>query len=513
MVVAEAPREPRERPAERPEPPRRESFRTNAAAMATGQAATWSLALITFAILPRYLGPHGMGQVSVGLAVATLGGVVGRAGVNVLIAREVARDRERAAQLLPTMMWLGLSVGTTAALVSTAAAWALGYDRDTLGVIALFSATIPVGILMLLGFATAQGLERMRYQAIADVAGKSTLLLGVVISLATIGTASGVAVAHIAAAAIAAGVAGLLVHRVFPLHLTHFSMPDARYLAKASLPFVAIELITAAYIASDAILLSRLATESDAGIYGTPARLVSALVALPFIVGAVTFPRMAAEFGSNAASRFRLPRLTLRVIAGITMPLSIVLIGVGPDLLIWLIGEEFEQSRAVFVALLIARVPTSFNIVIGNILMAADRERWWTRVRVVVLVIKLTLNVGLIALFDAWFGNPALGVATALVVTELITTLIVLTSLPMAVFDRDSLRHLAKIATAGVLAGSAMLVVATSVSDLFGLAAVVGLATYVAFAALLRTYSRAEMRDLFQWARTFRSARRDATRG
>jgi O-antigen/teichoic acid export membrane protein len=471
----------------------RRSFRSNTSALAVGQAITWSLSLLTFTLLPRHLGPASAGHFAVGLSFAGLSFVIGRAGFNTLLTREIARSPERAATWVPTLAWLGFTLGAVGGVVSVALARLFGYEHDALIVVAVLAVSVPFGILTALEFATAQGVEQMSWQAVVDCAGKALILVAVVFVIARGGSVTDVAIGYTAAVALTSVFALAVLRRIFPLPvaLVRFSPGDARALLHISAPFLVLELVTAIYVASDVLILSRLGDATAAGIYQTPYRIIGTMLAVPVIIGTVVFPRMAAA-GANGPGASRLNQVSLRATLAVTIPIAVVLVGIGGDALIMLVGDQFAASRPVAILLAITFVPMAANILLGRIAVAAGRERWWSAILAAVLCFKVALMAATIPLFEARFDNAAAGAAFALLVAEVATTAVALAGL--RVVSSEDLAAMGKLVASGTIASGAVLAAAWA-SPLPGIPTLLGGLAYAGAVLLLRAHTVPELRS------------------
>ena len=499
---AEGPEAVRVLPAEAAAPAPRaagDSLRANTLAMVSSQLATWLFAFAGFLVLPRYLGPERLGVLSVAFGFAVVGAAISGLGLNTVVTREIARRSDRGASLLSTTIWGGLVLGALGAAGVTAFAWLLGYRLSAFETIAVASLGIPLNILVDVGYAAAQGVERMRYQAIVDVGAKAVFVLALLAVIVVDGGVLGVVIADLLMWAVAAPWLFLQIRRVAPFDLRHFSLSEAVALAKQSPPFWAMSVLLVAHGWVDLLLLAQLADNDAAGFYGAPSRIFSTMLFVPTIAVAVAFPQLAAGFRGDSARAQRFARESLRVVLALVVPLSIAAIGLGADLLLLLIGAEYGPSRAVMMMLAVAVIPTSANIVMNRIVIADDRERAWAWIMVAGFAAKVALAFALIPLFDHWTDNPALGAAASLVVAELTMAVAGLFVLPRGVLDREAVRTYVKLALAGLAGAGALFAAFEAGPPVLGLPAVAGLAAYAAAAAAVRLHTVTEVISTVRW--------------
>ncbi len=474
-------------------PRKRDSYRSNAIAMLGSQLVTWMFAIGTFTIIPRYLGPEGVGQWSLAISLSMIAAVVGGVGVHFLMLREVARNPARASELLPTAAVLLFGMGSVAGATMWVGAWLAGYPPTTVLVVAATASSVPFLLLQQLGTSVIQGLERMRYQALVEITGRGVTLFAM---LAVV--AAGLGVVHIALVAtvgwIAMGGAAMAVaFATLPRSRPRFSPRDARYLAINGMPFWTIGLFLVVYNAIDVVLLSQLSGETAVCIYSAPLRILGTLLFVPTIVTTVTFPQMAANQHDDPARTARLARTGLWLVMAVTLPLTIGVVGSGGDVLVLLIGDSFADSGPVLPMLAIALLPMSLSIVMARTLIAVDRERRWTGIVTAAVAVKIALNLLLIPLFADRFDNPALGAATSLAIIEVGIVVVAAMQLPRGIWTQGELRRYGQLLIVGAAAGAVTLAAALGGPDLFALPGILGGLTYVAGVALLRVHTVEEL--------------------
>lgn len=488
MAAARALFRPFPLPGTRPGAGSRQSVRQNATAMAFSQGLTWLITALTLALLPRYFGPQQMGRVALGLSYADIAGTVAGMGMATLITRELARDRERGAELLGTALWLNVSLGLVAAIVVALVGDFAGYDHSTQLVIMALSITVPFNLVSLLAFGALQGLEVMRYQAFFDTAGKLSQLA---VTLGVIGFGLGLP-AYLAASIFCTVVFALptmvIVWRHAPFRARRPSFRLATSLVARGIPFCSANVLLVLYLAVDAVLLSVLASERAVGIYGPASRIFGTLLFGPTIVMTVMFPRLAATARNDPGAFVRLADAALRAVLGITAPVAAFAIALSAPLLALLLGDQYGQTPAVMAVLALALIPTSINMIAHRVLVAVDRQRAWTSVMAVSLVAKVVLAIVSIELADRLWDNPALGAAVALLAVEAGMAVVGLALVPHGVANRALAVHGGRLLAAAATGGA----VATLAPLPWALAGMVGGLSFAVAVIAFRAYTIAE---------------------
>jgi len=446
-----------------------------------GQIGTWLITAVTFAILPRYLGANDVGVFSIGGTFAGLAGTVAGLGITTLLIREIARDREKGAELVGTAIWLTVGLGVAAGAIGTASGFFLGYTQLTMFAIAISCVGIPFGLVGGITNAVLQGVEVMRWAAVLDVGTKlaGLLLVGVVVvfDLGVPGLLVGGLCMSVGATLLQVSFA----RRFLSYSLRSFSPRLGWRLARRSMPFLMASIFFTLYTSTDILLLSRLANESAVGIYSTPMRLFGTMLFVPVTITTVIFPRLSASHATDGGAGSNLGRTTLKLSVFASIALSLSAVSLSDDALVGILGESFSGSGPVFVVLAMSLVPTSISIVASRMIFAADRQLVVTGLGAAAFIAKVALGFLLIPIFDARWGNPALGAATGLVLVELGMVAGMLRALPTALFDVETRRFFGRLGAATLGAAIVTTIIYASAPLAAGAA---GVATYCALSIL-----------------------------
>ena len=459
----------------------RQSLARNAISIFLGQIGTWLIAAATFALLPRYLGANDVGVFYIGGTFAGLAGTVAGLGITTLLIREIARDREKGAALVGTAIWLTVGLGVIAGTVATTAGFFLGYTELTMFAIIISCVGIPFALVASIANAVLQGVEVMRWAAVLDVATKfAGMLLVVMVVVFDLGVAG----LLIGGLCMTVGTNLLQVsfaRRFLPYSLRSFSLPLSLKLAKRSMPFLMASIFFTLYTSTDVVLLSRLAGESAVGIYSTPMRLFGTMLFVPVTITTVIFPRLSASHAADGGAGSNLGRTTLKLAVFASIALSLSAVSLSDDALVGILGESFSGSGPVFVVLAMSLVPTSISIVASRMIFAADRQVVVTGLGAAAFIAKVALGFLLIPIFDARWGNPALGAATGLVLVELGMVAGMLRALPAGLFDVDTRRFFGRLGAATLGAAIMTTIIYASAPLAAGAA---GVATFCALSIL-----------------------------
>jgi O-antigen/teichoic acid export membrane protein len=267
----------------------------NVSAMAAGQLITWSMSLVWTLVVPRALGPAGMGIIVTAWSVTGILGLLLGLGTRNFLVREMVVDEREASRLLGTAVVLRLAL--TPLLVGGVLLYArfadVGGDARTVLYLAV-AATVFTQLSEPLQ-AAFQAIERMKYIAYSDVVNKSAQgLVGV--ALAFLGFR---AVGITAAWAVMTGVA-VVLNLYWLRHQMRMDLrTSARRLVdmvRQSLAYWAFGAFFTIYLWIDAVMLSVLTRPEVVGWYGVPMKLFQTFMFLPVIISMAWLPRLVRTF-------------------------------------------------------------------------------------------------------------------------------------------------------------------------------------------------------------------------
>jgi len=263
------------------------SLGRNVTALATGQFLTWSMTLLWTLVVPRALGPAGMGLIVSAWSVTGVLGVVLGLGTRTYLVREFVADRGEGPALIGTAIVLRACLSPVFFLAVVIYSQFAGYGREGNMVLFLASGATILTLLAEPFQAGFQALERMEYLAYGDVinkTGQSVVgILLAVVGIRAVGiTASWVAVALVVLVATHAWWSRLsrVELRTTPGELGRMLRGSAAYWA-----FGVFFLI---YLWIDTVMLSLMTNPQTVGYYGVPTRLFQTMMFLPVMISTVT---------------------------------------------------------------------------------------------------------------------------------------------------------------------------------------------------------------------------------
>jgi O-antigen/teichoic acid export membrane protein len=469
------------------EPPRRTGKRSfigrNIAVLLGSQAVTWGLALILTIVIPRYLGPSGVGQLRLGLAVWTIATVVAELGTSVLLTLEFAHDPARGFAHVRPVLQLRFGGAIVASFGVVVFLWIAGYDLETCAIVMIVGIGLLVAMLGDIARNGLFGLQWMSATAKVDIISKALTVALVVAALLIGGRTGWVATVMIVPAIVGSA---LLFRALFSRRSEAgvVPSPSTTTVLRNSSPFLYGSVVTAGYSSLDVVIISLLANEQEVGWYAAAATLMGTLLFLPNTIVTSLFPALAQAHRESEAAAFELLARATRTTMLMAVPIGIGTIVIATPLVTRLYGADFAPAGQVLAAggvVLLLMFPT---IMVGGVARAVGKVRVFN----IAMTVATVLTVPLDLIFVPWtrdrFGNGAIGGALSFICTEALVLAILTWKVAPILVQRPTLIRLAKCGIAGV----ALFVAGWPVRDEFILIPIIASAVaYTAVILLLRT--------------------------
>jgi len=431
-------------------PRRRLGF--NLSVLAGGQVVTWSVTLLWTLVIPRALGPVGMGRITAAYAVAAILGVVLGLGTKTFLVREIVARPADAGSLLSA----ALALRVCSMPLFAAAVVAYGY-LSHFGSPVLYVATGAVFFTLLTEPFQAgwQGVERMEYLAYSDGLDKTAQsFLGIGIVLLGFGVLGLVSTALVIEALIVVLNAWWIRRYISITHRP--KVRQMRHVARYSLPYWSFGLFFMIYLWIDSVMLSLLAHPAVVGWYGVSTKLFTTLMFVPAILATAWLPRLVRSFEGGSAGLHAAARVPIELTLGLALPICVVTLMTARPVIRLLYGPSYVHATPVMIVLALCLPPMYLNTMMNQVLIAANRQRVWTWVMLGATVVNPAFNYVLIRVTQSRYHNGAVGAAISLLLTELLIVGVGIVVVGHRLFARSSLWRLARVALAAALMAGIM---------------------------------------------------------
>jgi O-antigen/teichoic acid export membrane protein len=390
----------------------------NISLLAGGQFTTWILTGLWTVVVPRGIGPGGMGLLVTAWAAAGMMSVVVSLGTRDLLVRRMAVDPSEAPTILGTAITLRLLLAGPGLLLILAYAWLAHFGDEETAVLLTFSGTTLILLIVEPIQAAFQAIERMQYLAYTDVLSKAGVTAGG-IALVLLGFGPAALVRLGISVSAFALIMNLIWIRRYVRIQFGFRWREIIALLKASMAYWAFSAFFTLYLWIDSAMLSVMTTPTVVGWYGVPTKAWGALMFIPVILATALLPRfsVANEQGLEKLREVARPFLELVVLLSLPAAVGLAMVAAPLIRLIW--TPIYIPSIPIMVIITLSAPATYLSILLNQVLIARNKPWIWTRVMFGAGVLNIALNLVLIRYFQDRFGNGAIGAAISLTVTEI----------------------------------------------------------------------------------------------
>ncbi len=356
-----------------------------------------SLALIV--VISRIGGAKLLGEYSYLVAFLAMTQTVASAGLDILITRDVAHQRDLAGTYLTAACVIGLCAVVLAGVVITP--WfVLGVDGGAvrLALVVLTIALVPSFVItfceaILLGFEHARDFVTVAFTETLLRSAVATALVwygyGIMAIALTILVMRGLSAIALLAFVKARGVQ--LAWRVDRKQLARFARQTP---VVGAIPFV-----NALYWRSGTLLLTWIAGLVPVGYYSAAYRVFDMMRTLPQAYVRAAYPVLSRLHQASPEEFATLCRDSLRWISIITLGVALLVSGAARWIVVLLYGAEFAPSILPLQILVFTMLPYAITATLAQVLFATSNQAYDLRVNTIATVVSIAANVIFIPLY------------------------------------------------------------------------------------------------------------------
>ena len=372
------------------------SILANAGYRLFADVASKVASLVFFVVMARELGASHFGVFTFALAFVILATTFANFGQDVVLTREVARDRSRLGGYFANTLAIKIVLATSSLAVAVGVAAVAGVDRETLEVLLLLGAAVVLELLMATCFASYQAFERLEFIPVALISQRVvTAAVGIA---ALIHGAGVVAVSAIYLAGAALGFALALWFLVRKIARPRLEVEPRRWwpLMRASLAIGLAGVFAIVLFRVDTAMLAAFKPKEVVGRYGAAYRLLEATLFVAWSVGAAAYPVFSRLTAVSVPSVGLVFQRSLKLAVALTLPLAAGSLVLAQPLLRLLYGSSYENAATALrlLAPAIALYPICY--ITGYLLVSQDRQRVLTWVYGLVALENVLANLVLI---------------------------------------------------------------------------------------------------------------------
>ncbi len=430
----------------------------NTAIMMTAQVITWLSSFVLMMFLPKYLGSSGYGELYLAVSITTMFQVIIEFGGQYHITKEISRSREAAPNILANSALTRIVLWAVSIVLMLEFCKVANYAWPVpMLVLILGTSKLWEGINSLLRNCY-QGFELMEYPSIGSVV-ERVFLMAAAITVIFAGSgqvmiAAVMAVSTFLNFVVSASFAKKIIHT-----LPKFDLRKTKSLLLQGVPYFMWSIFATIYYRVDVIMLSLMTSYSVVGWYGAAYKLFDVLMFFPSIFSQALFPvlsRLTETTKGNLTSAFQ---KSLDAILFVGIPIAILLFLFARQITGCLFGlHEYQNSIILLKIFSIGLLLVYVDFVLGSTVLATDKQKLWSIIAGIAVLINIGLNYYLIPLYQSWAGNGGIGAAIATVLTELFVMCSAIYLLKGHTLDKINIVFINKEILAGSLMAGAIII-------------------------------------------------------
>lgn len=466
-----------------------ERVASNAVFLFVSQIITGALSLVTLVLLPRAYGAAGIGAYHLAASLWAIAALLIGFGTDVVITREIARNKDRLPELVSVGLFLRLIFHFAGFVAVVIFATLAGYASETVQIILVFGVANLVFQIGHIFSAALYGLEDIKVIAVASIVTEVAVALGVLIVIV-----AGQSIVVAASISVLAGfVRTLFLFWALRIRATlYFDLKLALipWLLREGASILVNRLLRNLYVQADVIIISLFVNETVVGWYSVADVAFGALLTVPNIIGTALFPTMARLFAHEPERLPSVARRALNFVLLFSIPMGLGIVIVAYTLVLMIAGDEFVNSVPVLAGFGIVAIFTSINIFLSQLLIAMDMQKRLSVLLVIAIALTVPIDLILIPWTHKAWGNGALGGVIAYLLTEAVITVGAFWAMPKGMFTKQNAFYALRV----MIAGCAMLLLTRPFRDVFVLIPVIiGILAYLLMAYILKLITREDI--------------------
>jgi O-antigen/teichoic acid export membrane protein len=357
------------------------------------------LSFTYFTIIARALGPEDLGKYYLAISLTTMFAIFIDIGLANVLTREVAKSKEKAQDLLGSVLAIKLPLAGVSILLLVIIVNLLGYPELTRTLVYLSVISMVLDSFTLSFFSCMRGFHNLFFESIASV-----VFQLIVLSFGFIALHLGLSLRWLIGALISASIfhfaySSLLIRFKWKIKLKPIiNRKLISLLIKITIPFALFGILQRVYMYLDTVLLSILAGDKYVGLYQIAFKIVFALQFLPMAFIASLYPAFASYWKNNREQLTVTFERAMKYLIIISLPISTGII-VLADKIILLFKEGYDEAILPLRLIMVSLIFIFLIFPVGSLLNACDRQKVNTAIMGVGLTISVIMNLILIPMY------------------------------------------------------------------------------------------------------------------
>ncbi len=398
----------------------------------------------------RYLGAEGFGILSFALAFAGIFGVLTNFGLDLLVVREVARDKSLARKYLGNAIGIKIILAIIVFGLIALTINILGYPAQTIKVVYLVSLFIIFNAFTNIFNSIFQAFEKIEYVSIGMILNSGLLLSGALLAINQGFGIIGFSFLYFFASVIVLGYSFIVSTWKFVKPRIEIDWDFWKSSIKQALPFgLAVFFVTIFYWI-DSVMLSIMKGNEVVGWYNVSYKIALFLLFIPQASTSAIFPVMSRLY-LTSQNYLRLSfEKHFKYMAMLGVPIGVGIMLLARRFILLLFGIEYFNSIVPLQILVWSSVFIFMSQPIANLFNSVNRQVIVTKIVGICVVFNVVLNLILIPKYSL------IGASIATVFTEFVSLLLCFIwglKIKYTIFTKELIKIMGSILAASALMG------------------------------------------------------------
>ncbi len=372
----------------------------NTGLLLISQVISYLLGFVYVMYTARYLRKEGFGVLSFALAFAQIFGVLIDLGLGPLIVREIARDKSLASKYLANIGVMKLVLAVITFVLIALVINLLGYPTQTVRVVYLIALSVIFIALTRMLYSIFQAFEKMVYQSLGQILNSVLMLIGIIYAIRSDFSVIGFAFVYSAAAFIVFGYSLVILRWKFagPVFASGANLLEVdrsfwKQSIKEAWPMAAAAVWLVMYFRIDTVMLSLLKGDAAVGLYSAAYRVSEVSTIIPAMFVTSVFPVMSRYHKDSRDLFVSAYGKSVKFLLYLALPMALTVTLLAKPIVNLIFKEEFLESTLALQILIWSAAFSYVGIVLGTVLITADKQMLRLKLLFIMLVLSVVLNL------------------------------------------------------------------------------------------------------------------------
>ncbi|MDY6836861.1 MAG: flippase [Thermodesulfobacteriota bacterium] len=360
-------------------------------------------ALLTLAVVARYLDAERFGEYIFVMAFIAVFEVLTDMGYNAILVREIARAKDQLTKVVGTAVIVKFFVALLSfgliLISATVFELAVELSPEVKNAICVMALVVTLDFFVDICISTIRAHEKMEYEAIIVVFNRVTTVLFIgLVAMFNLGFLS-LFLARLYSNILTSGLAIFVYVRRFGKLQLDYDISTSRHLTKEALPLGVGQLVDRLYITTNFFLIRIIQSAAEVGFYGGAYRIIQKCGIVAVSIVAAVFPVFSKLSQSSVSSLALAHEKTLKFLVAISLPVVVIVICMSKKITTILFGTNVLEIAQSLKILAFCLVLNFSNLLFKFTLNAMNKQLLYRRNILVAFVTNLVLALLLIPVY------------------------------------------------------------------------------------------------------------------